>query len=345
SAFCLTLFSFRGCNILGPYNIEISVKLFFVLLEKTKVDVGENFSIAEHADSEDCIREHSMARKSSFWLRRHGAVSSLALENIERMQPGSIGCVLKQINLVKTGLINILPKLRIKKDCVLELLWLYASEKEHVAGILAKNKRFCVGRVENMSLGGYAVGVITKMSLEDCEVGTLWLEAPKEEHVAAVLKQEKKNFVGRVENMNLSYYAVSILLKLIIHEENTMESIFLAGDGENFSRILEEEDGSIDIGRIRKSGFKVPERIKRKLRYTLVDEEGNEIPKEIIWTKMYTRIDEEGGDSSIELGRIRWRVSSVSWEIKRKPRYIIVEREGEEVLEEEIFSQRGNRLE
>ncbi|OIR56527.1 MAG: uncharacterized protein A8A55_2727 [Amphiamblys sp. WSBS2006] len=56
-------------------NIEISVELFFVLLEKTRVTVGENFSITKHTDNGDCIRESDRARKNPLWLERRWAVS------------------------------------------------------------------------------------------------------------------------------------------------------------------------------------------------------------------------------------------------------------------------------
>ncbi|OIR55600.1 MAG: uncharacterized protein A8A55_3654, partial [Amphiamblys sp. WSBS2006] len=113
---------------------------------------------------------HGMARNRPFCLERSLAVSSLALENIKRMPPNSIGCVLERFNLTDTGLINILPKLRINKNCRVEWLGLTASEEAHVAGILAQEKPFCVGRVKDMWLKEYAVGVITKMSLKDCEI-------------------------------------------------------------------------------------------------------------------------------------------------------------------------------
>ncbi|OIR56093.1 MAG: uncharacterized protein A8A55_3161, partial [Amphiamblys sp. WSBS2006] len=91
-------------------NIEISVELFFVLLEKTRITVGGSFSIAEHNDNEDCIREHGMARNSPFEFVRSWVLSPLALENIERMAPNSIGCSLKKLDLNDIGLISILSK-------------------------------------------------------------------------------------------------------------------------------------------------------------------------------------------------------------------------------------------
>ncbi|OIR56643.1 MAG: uncharacterized protein A8A55_2609 [Amphiamblys sp. WSBS2006] len=129
-------------------NIEISVKLFFVLLEKTRVTAGERFSITKHARNEDCIREHSMARNRPLWLERYEAVSSLALENIERMHPDSIGCVLERVAIHNAGLINILPKLGIHEDYEVEWVWLDANKKEHVGGMLKQGQTFFVGRVK-----------------------------------------------------------------------------------------------------------------------------------------------------------------------------------------------------
>ncbi|OIR56661.1 MAG: uncharacterized protein A8A55_2591, partial [Amphiamblys sp. WSBS2006] len=420
-------------------NIEISVKLFFVLLEKTRVTVNENFFIAEHNDNEDCIREHGMMGETPVCLEERCLVlSSLALENIERMAPNSIGCSLKKLDLSDTGLINILPKLRIHGDCEIKYLsltaneeavlaqekpfcvgrvksmwlreyavgvitkmslkdceikhlhltaseeahvsavlaqenpfcvervknmdledyavgvitkmslkdceigylvlaaseeahvaevlaqekpfcvgrvktmWLYeyavgvitkmslkdceiehleltASEEAHVAAVLAQEKPFCVGRVKNMVLRGYAVGVITKMSLKDCGVEDLRLYASEEAHVAAVLEQETPLSVGGVKRVNIWGYAVSVITKMTIHEDNTMESFVLAGNEDHLSRILEEGDSSINLGRIRTGGLRVPERIKRKLRYTLVDGEGKEVLEERDSSKWWRR--------------------------------------------------------
>ncbi|OIR56644.1 MAG: uncharacterized protein A8A55_2610 [Amphiamblys sp. WSBS2006] len=98
-----------------------------------------------------------MARNNPVCLRRNirnEAVSNLALENIERLPRNSIGCVLEEFFLHNTGLINILPKLRISE---VERLWLNTTEKEHVAAVLEQEKPFCVGRVKKMILRDYAV--------------------------------------------------------------------------------------------------------------------------------------------------------------------------------------------
>ncbi|OIR57214.1 MAG: uncharacterized protein A8A55_2030 [Amphiamblys sp. WSBS2006] len=120
-------------------NIEMSGELFFVLLEKTKITIGERFSIAGHIESEDCIRDHGMAREIPFYLRGV-AVSDLTLGNIERMPPNSIGCSVKEINLRNTDLINILPKMRIHEDSKVKLLGLSAKKKNMFLQYFHKTK-------------------------------------------------------------------------------------------------------------------------------------------------------------------------------------------------------------
>ncbi|OIR56276.1 MAG: uncharacterized protein A8A55_2978, partial [Amphiamblys sp. WSBS2006] len=166
------------------------------------------------------------------------------------------------------------------KDCEIEYLSLIASEEAHVAEVLKQENPFCVGRVKNMRFEEYAVGVITKMSLKDCEIGRLVLDATGREHVAEVLKQEKPFCVGRVKKMKLTGYAASVITKMTIHEDNTMAEFDLRGREDHLCRILKEGDNSINLGRIRTGGLRVPEEIKRKLRYTLVDGEGREVLEE-----------------------------------------------------------------
>ncbi|OIR56253.1 MAG: uncharacterized protein A8A55_3001 [Amphiamblys sp. WSBS2006] len=232
-------------------NIEISTRLFFVLLFRTRVTVGERFSITRHVDNEDCIREHGMARNSPVWLGRNEAVPSLVLENIERMPLNSVGCSLQKLNLRDTGLINILPKLRINGDCEVGMIWLYAPRKEHVAAVLAQKKPFCVGRVRKMDLEDYAVGIITKMILKDCEIERLRLDAGEEAHVAAVLKQEKPFCVGRVKNMVLQGYAASVITKMSPKDCEFESLILIAPKEEHFDAVLKQKkpfcDGGVKI--------------------------------------------------------------------------------------------------
>ncbi|OIR55841.1 MAG: uncharacterized protein A8A55_3413, partial [Amphiamblys sp. WSBS2006] len=232
-------------------NIEISEKLFFVLLEKTRVTVGENFSITGHNyNSYDCIREHGMARNSPFELVRNVPQSPLALENIERMPSNSIGCVLREVYLSDNGLINILPKLRINGDCEIKRFSVTATRREHVAAVLAQKKPFCVGRVKDMHLREYAVGVITKMSLKDCEIESLRLTASEEAHVAEVLKQEKPFCVGRVKYMYLWDYAVCVITKMSL-KDCEIEMLVLDASEEAHVAEVPKQEKPFCLGRVK----------------------------------------------------------------------------------------------
>ncbi|OIR57215.1 MAG: uncharacterized protein A8A55_2027 [Amphiamblys sp. WSBS2006] len=221
-------------------NIEMSAKLFFVLLEKTKITIGERFSIAWYVDSKDCIRDHGMAREMPFYLSG-GVVSRLALENIERMPPSSIGCSLKEIYLDRNGIINILPKLRIHEDSEVELLDLHTDKKEHIAEILSQEQLFFVGRVKKVILGGYAVSVLTKLGIhEDNDVEFLWLHSTEKERVAEILAQDQLLCVGRAKKMEFRDYAVFVFLKIKEVGEGP-EGLVLSIGGDELWRKIHEE--------------------------------------------------------------------------------------------------------
>ncbi|OIR56356.1 MAG: uncharacterized protein A8A55_2899 [Amphiamblys sp. WSBS2006] len=175
--------------------------------------------------------------------------------------------------------VSILPNLRIHADCNVKHLSLHASKKEYIDGILAKEETLCVGRVKKVLLDDYAVSVVLKLRIhEDSMVENLSLFAYKEEHVATILAQDQPFCVRRVKNMKFRDYAASILPKLRIHEDSIMESFALDAGEVSLSRILVEGDSRIELGRIRTGGLDgVPEEIRRKLRYTLVDREGKEV--------------------------------------------------------------------
>ncbi|OIR56263.1 MAG: uncharacterized protein A8A55_2991 [Amphiamblys sp. WSBS2006] len=178
--------------------------------------------------------------------------------------------------------VNVLARIEISEDGEVENLLVRAQEEEHVAAILAQEKTFCVGsgRVKNISLGSYAVNVLTRIEIsEDGEVESLTLKAYKKEHVAAILTREQTFCVGsgRVKNISLGSYAVNVLARIEISEDCLLEMFIMHANEEQSFKLLEAEDRSIEVGRIRIRGFKVPEEIKRKLRYTLVDGKGNEV--------------------------------------------------------------------
>ncbi|OIR55692.1 MAG: uncharacterized protein A8A55_3562, partial [Amphiamblys sp. WSBS2006] len=74
------------------------------------------------------------------------------------------------------------------------------------------------------------------------------------EHTDEILKEENNSiWVGKVKKLDLHEYAVGILLKLKLHEENEMEELELDIDyPENVIEILKEENNSIWVGKVKK---------------------------------------------------------------------------------------------
>ncbi|OIR55688.1 MAG: uncharacterized protein A8A55_3566, partial [Amphiamblys sp. WSBS2006] len=152
-----------------------------------------------------------------FFLRRIGEDEKPLVSFLEKIPPNSINCTLKKITLKKTVLINILPKLRIRKDCEVELVLLDADKREQVAAILDTKEMFCLGRVKEMQFKDYAVGVFPRVGIcGDCEVDVLVFSADKREHVAAILDAGEMFCVGRVERICFGDYAVSIFSRMSI---------------------------------------------------------------------------------------------------------------------------------
>ncbi|OIR57745.1 MAG: uncharacterized protein A8A55_1486 [Amphiamblys sp. WSBS2006] len=404
-------------------NIAISEKLFFVLLEKTKVAVGKRFSITKHDDNKDCIREHGMTIETPFYLERiYEAMSSLALENIKGIPSNSIGCALKEIILHDTGLINILSKLRINEDCeikeisldtnkkehvaeilaqdqtvfvlrvktidlegyavsilpkliihkdsMVERLSLYGSEKEHVAAVLEQGQVFWVGRVKKVELRDYAVSTLLKLGIhKGCEVGWLWLDADEKEHVAEIHKQDRTICVGRVKNMDLKDYAVSVVVKMKIHKDCKVELLRMAASKEEHVAEILEHDQGFCVGRVKRMrlrGYAVSVITKLRIHedntmdeFVLVADRRTRLrtllkkyyqiaisfPRTstlslVSVTDTKTSASLDGGifrerDISIELGRIRLGGFKAPRGNRRKPRYILVDGMGNEVLEKE----------
>ncbi|OIR55949.1 MAG: uncharacterized protein A8A55_3305, partial [Amphiamblys sp. WSBS2006] len=137
--------------------------------------------------------------------------------------------------------VGVITKMSLK-DCEFEYLSLDANEEAHVAAVLAQEKPFCVGRVKTMVLKGYAVGVITKMSLKDCEIESLELTATKREHVAEVLAQEKPFCVGRVKVMWLGEYAVGVITKMSLKDCEIEEFKLDASEEAHVAELLAQEN-------------------------------------------------------------------------------------------------------
>ncbi|OIR57752.1 MAG: uncharacterized protein A8A55_1472 [Amphiamblys sp. WSBS2006] len=77
------------------------------------------------------------------------------------------------------------------------------------------------------------------------------------EHTDEILKEENNSIlVGKVKKLDLHEYALGILLKLKLHEENEVEELELGIDyPENVIEILKEENNSIWVGKVKRLGL------------------------------------------------------------------------------------------
>ncbi|OIR57170.1 MAG: uncharacterized protein A8A55_2072 [Amphiamblys sp. WSBS2006] len=81
------------------------------------------------------------------------------------------------------------------------------------------------------------------------------LDATKEEHVATILTQEQPFCVGRVKNMRLEDYAVSIFPKLKNHEDCEVERLTLTATEEEHVATIIAQDQLLCIGRAKEMEF------------------------------------------------------------------------------------------
>ncbi|OIR57374.1 MAG: uncharacterized protein A8A55_1867 [Amphiamblys sp. WSBS2006] len=212
-------------------NIAISEELLFVLIRKTNVRVGEEFSIFEHAVNGDCIKDtprDGVGKPSKYTLSLDGdgeneTVSSRTLENIRRIPQNSIECCFREVVIKNTVLISIVPKLKLREGSVLEEIRLAANERKYIEP--TQEQMFCVGRIKRIVLIDYAVDILPRLEIQkDNVLEELVLDAKKDEHVA----QEQRICVRRIKKIVLVDCAVNILLRLEIQKGSVLEELVLA---------------------------------------------------------------------------------------------------------------------
>ncbi|OIR57240.1 MAG: uncharacterized protein A8A55_2003 [Amphiamblys sp. WSBS2006] len=132
-------------------DTAVSKDLFLMLLERTNTKIGKNFSVFGGENNENCIKEHPCLDQISLvrmCLQEDAHEPGLLLENIRNMPPRSISCVCKEIELENTFLIEILPKLRLSEENMVERLVLNVSWTKTVLEIQTTLPRsIYIGRV------------------------------------------------------------------------------------------------------------------------------------------------------------------------------------------------------
>ncbi|OIR56434.1 MAG: uncharacterized protein A8A55_2819 [Amphiamblys sp. WSBS2006] len=179
---------------------------------------------------------------------------------------------------LKDYAVEIFFKLRIHEENEMEELSLEACHsKTLVDEIYHKTTRsIWIGRVKKLKLKDYAVEIFFKLRIhEENEMEELSLEACHSKTLVDEIyhKTTRSIWIGKVKKLTLKDYAVGILPKLRIHEENEMEELSLeACHSETLiDEISKTRDRSIWIGKVRKinlTGY--AEKIKDKLDFTLL---------------------------------------------------------------------------
>ncbi|OIR57754.1 MAG: uncharacterized protein A8A55_1478, partial [Amphiamblys sp. WSBS2006] len=152
--------------------------------------------------------------------------------------------------------VEILPKLRIHKENVMEELFLSSRCYSFITEILKEEKNsIWVGKVKVLKLEGYTLGILPKLRIhEENEMEKLFLGARCYSFITEILKTKDKSvWVGRVKRLELSCFAIEILPKLRFHGENVMEKLVLSADKpEEISEILKTKDKSVWVGKVKK---------------------------------------------------------------------------------------------
>ncbi|OIR55931.1 MAG: uncharacterized protein A8A55_3323, partial [Amphiamblys sp. WSBS2006] len=160
----------------------------------------------------------------------------------------------KNLRLNKRA-VNLLSKLKLHEDNVMEKFELYAMKEEYVSSILgAGNRSIWLGRVKSLRLEGHAANLLPKLKLhEDSEIEELYLCAWGREYVSEILGAgDRSIWLGRVKSLRLDSYAINLLPKLRLHEDNVMEWLYLdAWEREHISEILVKKDNSIWLRKVK----------------------------------------------------------------------------------------------
>ncbi|OIR56085.1 MAG: uncharacterized protein A8A55_3169, partial [Amphiamblys sp. WSBS2006] len=179
-------------------------------------------------------------------------------ENIEEIaEKGSnFGWIGKVGRLVLTGCaVEALPGLKLHQENKMEELVLDAYTPGQVTEILRMEKNsIWVGRVKVLKLKRYAMQILPKLKLHgENELKELSLNTYAPEYFGGITRTENNSiWVGKVRVLKLGWYAVGILPKLIIHDENELEELYLDSDNpKHIAGILRTENNSIWVGKVK----------------------------------------------------------------------------------------------
>ncbi|OIR55671.1 MAG: uncharacterized protein A8A55_3583, partial [Amphiamblys sp. WSBS2006] len=122
---------------------------------------------------------------------------------------------IKNIEL-ENNTVDLLSKLRLPEDNVLEMLEVYACNKRCFTELARQpNASIWLGRIKNIKLMYYAVDALPKLLVpEDNVVERLETSAGKQEHCLEILQQPDESiWLGRIKNIDLENQAARHIFK------------------------------------------------------------------------------------------------------------------------------------
>ncbi|OIR56708.1 MAG: uncharacterized protein A8A55_2543, partial [Amphiamblys sp. WSBS2006] len=139
--------------------------------------------------------------------------------------------------------IQALPKLKLHEGNKMDMLSLeIARHSKNISEILkTENNSIWLRNVRGLELKKHAVEILPKLKLhEENEMDVLSLCADRSEHITGIFKTERNSiWMGKTKKLKLEDYAVEILPKLRIHEENMLDVLVLnANHPRNVKEIL-----------------------------------------------------------------------------------------------------------
>ncbi|OIR55752.1 MAG: uncharacterized protein A8A55_3502, partial [Amphiamblys sp. WSBS2006] len=160
--------------------------------------------------------------------------------------------------------VRILPELVFRGENVVEELVLDVDYPDRITKILKilgkknNNTLDWMGKVKRLELKDHAIKILPKLRFyEENVMEVLRLKALGPEYMAKILAAKNKSIrVGKVKRLVLSHHAVGILPKLKIHREDVLEElVFEAYNSGHTTEILNTNDNSIGLGKVRKLGL------------------------------------------------------------------------------------------
>ncbi|OIR55900.1 MAG: uncharacterized protein A8A55_3353, partial [Amphiamblys sp. WSBS2006] len=155
--------------------------------------------------------------------------------------------------------VNLLPKLILPEDNIVEKLFLNGSAMRQLTEILQQDKKIWLGKIKNIELENSAVDILFKLRLpEDNVLEMLEVYACNKRCFTELSRQPNASiWLGRIKSIKLVYYAVVAITKLLVPEDNVVERLEVSADEqEHCPEILQQPDESIWLGRIKNIDLK-----------------------------------------------------------------------------------------